>query len=200
VWSVVVYGSGAQVAEQNQQLEFFLPSPAHGTEFGVRLISSFLLRGDFDIQVDFGLLEWPYHNGTRIAIGLTHNPYDDYGVERLSLSASEPLGALEAYAADFGPFEIVPTADFTGKLRLVRSGSTQTGYYHGAEGWLSILSDAAPTGDITIQLHAWSHDWAFQDVDVRAAFDNFRVVTGELIWPTTAMSATTWGAIKQLYR
>ena len=36
VWSVAPYGSGAQVAEQNQELEFFMPSSASGTEFGAR--------------------------------------------------------------------------------------------------------------------------------------------------------------------
>jgi hypothetical protein len=50
------------------------------------------------------------------------------------------------------------------------------------------------------QLHAWSHDYAFQHHDVRAAFDNFTVVTGQLVWPGTPARVTTWGAIKELYR
>jgi hypothetical protein len=153
-----------------------MPSNSSGTEFGSRLVSLFLLRGDFDIQVDFSLLQWPYYNGVRTAIGLTHSPSDDYGVERSSLSASEPLGAQEVYVADFGPFVLVPTQDFTGKLRLVRSGDTQTGYYYNAGEWIPILTD------IAIQLHAWSHDYAFQHHDVRAAFDNFTVMTGQVVW------------------
>jgi len=59
VWTVVLYGSGAQVAEVNQELEFSMPADSSGTEFGSRLVSRFLLRGDFDIQVDFSLLQWP---------------------------------------------------------------------------------------------------------------------------------------------
>ncbi|MGD8453889.1 MAG: hypothetical protein PVJ57_18900 [Phycisphaerae bacterium] len=120
---------------------------------------------------------------------MTDNFYDDYGVERSSLSASEPLGAHEVYVADFvGPFVLVPTQDFTGKLRLVRSGGTQTGYYHNAGEWIPIRTASAPTEDIAIQLHAWSHNYAFQHHDVRAAFDNFTVTTGQVVWipePTT---------------
>jgi hypothetical protein len=181
-WAVDLYGSGAQIAEVNQELQFTMPSNSSGTEFGSRLVSHFLLRGDFDIHVDFSLLQWPYYNGVRTAIGLTDSPYDDYGVARSSLSASESSGAQEVYVADFGPFVLVPTQAFTGKLRLVRSGDTQTGYYSNAGEWIPILMDSAPTSDIAIQLHAWSHDYAFQHQDVRAAFDNFTVTTGQVVW------------------
>ncbi|MGD8452105.1 MAG: hypothetical protein PVJ57_09830 [Phycisphaerae bacterium] len=69
VWAPVLYGSGAQLAEVNQELQFTMPSTSSGTEFGSRLVSQFLLRGDFDIQVDYSLLQWPYYNGVRTAIG-----------------------------------------------------------------------------------------------------------------------------------
>jgi hypothetical protein len=183
IWTVDLYGSGAQIAEVNQELLFTMPSTASGTEFGSRLVSRFLMRGDFDLQVDFSLLDWPDYNGVRTAIGMTDSFYDDYGVERSSLSASEPLGAQEVYVADFvGWFTLVPTEDFTGKLRLVRSGDTQTGYYYDSGEWVRILTKSAITSDIAIQLHAWSHDYAFQHHDVRAAFDNFTVTTGQIIW------------------
>jgi hypothetical protein len=199
-WSVVVYGASTEVVEQNQQLEFFLPASSSGSEFGARLISGFQLRGDFDIRVEFRLLQWPADNGVRIAVALTDDWFDDYGMERSSLSAREQLGAQEVYIADFGPFVLVPTDDVTGKLRLVRSGVTQTGYYWHDGEWIPVLTDAAPGGDISIQLHAWSHDYAFTGSDVRAAFDDFTVMTGELIWPGTPVEETSWGAIKALYR
>jgi hypothetical protein len=181
-WAVDLYGSGAQMAEVNHELEFTMPSSSSGSEFGARLVSRFLLRGDFDIKVDFNLLRWPYYNGVRTAIGLTDSLYDDYGVQRSSLSARESLGAQEVYIADFGPFVLVPTQTFIGKLRLVRSGATQTGYYSNAGQWIPILTDSAPTADIAIQLHAWSHDYAFEQQEVRAAFDNFTVTKGQVVW------------------
>lgn len=198
-WDVVVYGSGAQIAEQNQQLEFIMPASASGYEFGTRLVSQFELRGDFDIRVDFLLPQWPQFNGVRIAVAMTDDLYDNYGMERSSLSAIEPLGAHEVYIADFGPFVLVPTEDLTGTLRLVRSGATQTGYFLDGAEWVPVQTDGAPTRDITIQLHAWSHDYAFRGWDVRAAFDNFTVMTGELHWPETPVRETSWGAVKRLY-
>lgn len=202
VWSVELYGLGAEVAEQNQMLEFTMTAGASGGEFGARLTSIFLLRGDFDIQIDFGLLEWPYYNGVRMAIAITDALYDDYGVERSSLSGSEPLGAQEVYVADFtsGPIQLVPTQDFSGRLRLVRSGPTQTGYYYGSSGWIPILTGPAPTEDMAIQLHAWSHDYAFQHQVVRSALDNFIVMLGEVLWPATPAGVTSWGLIKGSYR
>ncbi len=202
VWSVELYGFGAEVAEQNQELEFTMLADASGGEFGARLTSVFLLRGDFDIQIDFSLLEWPYYNGVRMAIAITDALYDDYGMERSSLSASEPLGAQEVYVADFtsGPIQLVPTQDFSGRVRLVRSGPMQTGYYYGASGWIPILTGPAPTEDMAIQLHAWSHDYAFQHQVVRSALDNFSIMSGEILWPVTPARATSWGSIKSLCR
>lgn len=197
-WEVVSYGSGAEIAEQNQQLEFFMPASASGYEFGTRLVSLFQLRGDFDIRVDFRLLQWPRYNGVRIAVAMTDNLYDNYGMERSSLSAIEPLGAQEVYIADFGPFVLVQTEDMTGTLRLVRSGSTQTGYFLQDGQWIPVQTDWAPTRDITIQLHAWSHDYAFRDWDVGAAFDDFTVMTGDLHWPEIPVLQTSWGAVKRL--
>lgn len=200
LWSVDLYGAGSQVAERNHRLEFEFPGSASGTEFGARLVSTFRLRGDFDIRVDYRLLEWPAYNGIRIAAALTDDYFDDYGMERSSLSAIEPLGEHEVYVADFGPFVLVETTDVSGTLRLVRSGATQTGCFASGGGWTPVLTDAAPTRDITIQLHAWSHDYAFRDIVVCASFDNFTVVSGELVWDPTPIEQTTWGSIKCLFR
>jgi hypothetical protein len=200
LWSTEIYGYPVQMVEQNQQLEYFVPAASAGGEYGARLVSVFQMRGDFDIQVDFSLLQWPNFNGVRSAVALTDSYYDDYGVERSSLSPTDPLGAHEVYVADFGPLVIVETQDLAGKLRLVRSGGAQTGYYWSAEGWVPLLTDPVTTADIKIQLHVWSHDYCFQHHDIRGAFDNFTVVSGELVWPATPTEASTWGAIKGLYR
>jgi hypothetical protein len=60
-----------------------MPAAAAGDEFGARLVSVFQLHGDFDIQVDFSLPQWPDYNGMRVAIGLTDSPFDDYGIKAL---------------------------------------------------------------------------------------------------------------------
>jgi len=199
-WSVDLYGSGPQLAEVNQQLEIALPGTSSGADFGARLVSEFVLRGDFDLQVDFRLLDWPFSNGVRLALAIV----GEYGLERTSFGsqADYPSWPREVYLTDFadGVHGITATEDVTGTLRLVRTGATQTGYHASAGQWVAIHTGPAPSGDVAIQVHAWSHDYAFRDWNVLAAVDNLAVTSGEVIWPYIAVRTGTWGAIKAVFR
>jgi len=150
-----------------------------------------LLRGDFDIQVDFSLLDWPSveqlgtGNGVRmgLAVGEGENWWsvqrEGYG----SLTFDFPGYPREVYACDFaGSVQgITPTDDMSGKLRLVRSGNTLTGYYFSLGSWVIVASGWVTTGDVSFTPTAWSHDYAFMDNNVLLAFDNFIVNSGLLI-------------------
>lgn len=203
VWTAYVYGSGPQIDETNQQLEMWMPSSSSGGDFGVKLASNFLLHGDFDVQVDFRLLTWPYGNGVRMAlgtnvVGLLPHP----GVERISFGYDDyPSYPREVYLTDFldGVAGITETDDTAGKLRLVRTGSYQTGYYYSGGGWALIHTGPAPTEDVAIKVAAFSA-YQFMHWDVLGAFDNFTVNSGEIIWPCSPAVNTTWGSIKALYR
>ncbi len=203
LWHVDVWGWGPQLAEAHQQLEMVIPGTSAGTDFGCKLASNFLLRGDFDIQVDFRLFTWPYGNGVRTALGMDEPGVPQHpGVERISFGQNDyPGWPREAYLTDFpdGVHGITATQDATGTLRLVRSGDTQTGYYYGPRGWVAIHTGPAPTADTAIKIAAWSA-YQFMHWDVYAAFDNLVVNSGELICPGTPVVATTWGAVKALFR
>ena len=203
LWTTYVYGSGPQLAEVNQQLEIVIPGTSSGVDFGVKLASEFLLRGDFDVQVDFRLLAWPFGNGVRMGLGMDQEGLLPHpGVERISFGQDDYPGCpREAYLTDFpdGVYGITGTDDVTGSLRLVRSGDTQTGYYYSADGWVAIHTGPAPTTDVGVKVAAWS-GYQFMHWDVFAAYDNFIVNSGELIWPGSPSEDTTWGSIKALYR
>ena len=94
---------------------------------------------------------------------------------------------------------ITGTEDVTGTLRLVRSGNTQTGYYYSSGGWVAIHTGPTPTTDVAVKVGAWSA-YQFMHWDVFAAFDNFVVTSGELVWPPIPVRASTWGSVKALYR
>jgi hypothetical protein len=202
LWTAPAYGTGPQIAAVNQELEIAIPSWSYGTDFGAKLHSNFLLRGDFDVQVDFRLLTWPFGNGVRTALGIDWGFLYPPGVERLSFGQNDYPGApRESYLTDLdgGVCGITGTSDMTGSLRLVRSGSMQTGYRYRAGGWVAICSGPAPTADVHLQVSAFTA-YQFMGWDVLAAFDNFVVTSGELVdFPTPAQS-TTWGTIKALYR
>ena len=83
LWAVSVYGTGPQIAEQNQELEIAIPGWSYGADFGAKLSSRFLFRGDFDVQVDFRLLTWPFGNGVRTALGIDRGFLYPPGVEQI---------------------------------------------------------------------------------------------------------------------
>lgn len=186
LWTAHVYGSGPEIAEVNHQLEVEMPGTSSGVDFGVKLAGNFLLRGDFDIQVDFRLRTWPYANGVRMGLGMdTDGLLPHPGVERISFGQNDyPWAPREAYLTDFpdGVYGITETDDVTGSLRLVRSGATQTGYYYGPGGWVTLHTGPAPTEDVAVKVATWS-GYQFMGWDVSAAYDNFVVNRGELIWP-----------------
>jgi hypothetical protein len=192
LWTVEVWGSGPQLAEANQQLEIFFPGSSSGADFGCKLASTFLLRGDFDVQVDFLLITWPFGNGVRMGFGIEEGgvPYHA-GVERTSFGQDDyPWEPREVYCVDFpdGVHGITGTSDMIGSLRLVRYGATQTGYYYGSGEWVVIGTGPAPTEDVAIKVAAWSA-YQFMHWDVLAAWDNLVVNSGELVWPQGPMGA-----------
>jgi hypothetical protein len=203
LWTVDVWGWGPEIAEAHQQLEIWMPGSCSGTDFGVKLASNFLLRGDFDIQVGFRLLTWPFANGVRMGLGMDEQTIPTHpGVERISFGQNDyPWAPREAYLTDFpdGVNGITATTDMTGALRLVRSGNSQTGYYYGSGGWVAIHTGPAPTADVAVKVAAWSA-YQFMHWDVFAAYDNFVVNSGELVWPGTPVANTTWGSLKALCR
>ncbi len=202
LWTVEVWGSGPQLAEANQQLELAMPGSCSGVDFGCKLASNFLLHGDFDIQVDFRLLTWPFGNGVRLGLGIDEPGIPTHpGVERVSFGQNDyPSWPRECYTTDFpdGVHGITGTDDMIGTLRLVRSEGTQTGYYYDA-GWVFIGTGPASPGDVAIKVAAWSA-YQFMHWDVTAAFDNLRVNSGEIVWPAIPVRESSWGKIKASYR
>ncbi|MFN8176887.1 MAG: hypothetical protein U0167_03120 [bacterium] len=197
VWVTDVWGSGPQIAEANQQLEISMPGSSSGQEIGCKLASVFLLRGNFDVQVDFRLLTWPVGNGVRMGMGIDEVGFPSHaGVERTSFGQSDyPGWPREVYCVDFpdGVHGITGTEDFTGTLRLVRSGNSQTGYYRSGDTWVVIGTGSAPTGDVRIKVAAWSA-YQFMHWDVFASWDNLVINTGTIVRPPPATGACCFPA------
>ncbi len=202
LWEITVIGTGPQIVAANQQLEVAIPGDSEGYDIAVKLASRFLMRGDFDVQVTFRLLAWPFANGVRMGLGTDHNillPHP--GVERISFGQNDyPGQPREAYLTDFpdGVHGITATGDMVGALRLVRSGATQTGYYLDGSTWVPIHTGPAPTADIGIKLATWS-GYQFMGWDVTAAWDDLVINSGEIVGPV-ATQKDTWGAVKALFQ
>ncbi len=205
MWIAGSTGAGPTIAETTGQVLINFHSnssnnPAAGF-FGAAYGSICQLSGDFDMQVDFDLLTWPPANGVRVGLGTPMAT-----MERTSFNGGDGFGTREVYVVDLrgggGGLVITPgsTGDASGKLRLGRMGNTVTGYYYdpaNSNPWVTLGSYSGPgmAADAQVALGSWSHDYAFADVNVAMAFDNFTVQQGRLVCPSpTAATLTSFEA------
>ena len=188
LWWTYANDTGPSIAEINQRVEISLPGESYGERFGAGYSSAFNLRGDFDVEVEYSLLNWPVQSGVRVGMRATNS--NDWGqVERTGWGFDDgiPGSPKEVYLVNFNwdVQGITPTADHTGKLRLRRRGNVLTGYYFdsGTGNWVFLHSAIINTDDVQIHLDTWSHDSAFSDSDVLIAFDDFVIYEGEIVYP-----------------
>lgn len=180
LWAASATG-GSAYAEANQRLEIVFPSTSNGSDFGTGYTSRCRLRGDFDVQVDYELLNWPQANGVRIGLGSAGGV-----VERTSFSSNIysdyigwPREVFLTHLTGDGVNGIVETGIEPGKLRLVRQSGVLTGYSFTSDGWVPVHSGYSTTNDSAISLSAWSHNGIFTGREVKLAFDNFVVNQGQ---------------------
>ncbi len=184
LWTPFVEGNGPAYAFVNGRLELSMPASASGSTFATGLRSECQLSGDFDIALEYLLLDWPLSNGVRSGI-VVGGSWTSGAVERTSFGSSSdyPGYPREVYLTHMGDGVngIVETPDFAGTLRLQRSGTTLTGYRSSAEGWVEIHTGGVGTEDVAIALQAWSHDYAFVQQAARLAFTAFEVRSGRVV-------------------
>jgi hypothetical protein len=189
-WQLNYMGIGPMVNETNQRLEILIPAnifaqPINSSQVLSGITSACNLRGDFDFQVDYELLEWPPSNGVHILLDAhrltaSHGHLNDNVVR-----ASLPNVPKDIYFTDFGDgvYQVNATSDKAGKLKIVRSGSMITGYYYSdSSRWTLIHStqEEFPT-DISIKLGEWSERNIFANRQAKIAFDNFILNRGQLV-------------------
>lgn len=183
-WAFSVFGSGPMMGVNQQRLEIVHPPHSAGDLFGAEAVSVCHLRGDFDIWVDYLLLQWPSANGIRL--GLVTTP-DESNVVRVSFAAGDGFEGYpgEVYLTFFadGVQGIIGTGDASGALRLVRSNDRATGYYYRAGNWVLLHSGPISTADVRFGLRTWGHTQVFSGAEVKVAFDNFVVSQGQVICP-----------------
>jgi hypothetical protein len=171
-WSLSESG-GTSIEETNGRIEIEVPSSASGSSFVASISSICNLTGDFDVQVDYELLEWPANAGVRMGL-IAHNRssgrcyfFNDFTQQ-------------DSFFADHnGSIQTAPATGTTGKLRITRVGNQWTSYYWDGATWqVTHTTSATVTSDHRVTLQAWGHDDRFGDKQVRVAFDNFVLNSG----------------------
>ncbi len=175
-WSIE--GPPGTVSERNQRLEIALGQGAGGTG----IVSVCSLAGNFDVQVDYTLLNWPPSNpyGLRLgAVDLGVGQFGEVGIYRNS-SAGHPLEFYTLVFADHATQTV--TTDTTGTLRLVRIGSTLSGYFDNGANWVLVGSSTATTTATRFNLDVSTSD-SQASGNILIAFDNFKVNAGTITCP-----------------
>ena len=174
------------VRETDGQLQMWLGPENTASTFHVDAMSTWLLRGDFDIQVDYRLLSWPAHNGIRVGLkagGVQSGAALDAVLRMndavLRLRDSDPE---ESYVTHFGDGVRgnLPTSDSAGTLRLVRRGDRIAGYYLSHNAWMQIREGPAGREDGPVLLGVWGHK---HTGGAHVAFDNFTVNYATIVEP-----------------
>lgn len=164
-------GTGVTVEEVDGRLEIAI-APTAVAEGDDDLISGALTTncrylGDFEVRVDFQLLDWPAASGV---IGQLASWYNAYAATVGRFSNN--LGA-EEYAGWFpGALNSFATDHREGALRILHRGTLSVAQYRVSGRWQPLVS-ARVTGAPTIGLQLMSRDDWFAHEPVRIAFDNF---------------------------
>jgi hypothetical protein len=87
--------NGPTVAETNQRLEITFPADCSGSEFNGMYSCLSKLTGDFDVQVDYQLLDWPYGHGVRLGLCFSSGSYYYANILRNVGSTMEPSSGQE---------------------------------------------------------------------------------------------------------
>lgn len=195
-WLIAVGGTGPTIVEAGGHVEVSLPADARDgpvpvpgipPAFSAAYALKCPVRGDFDVQVGYRLLEWPAVNGAGVRLVARTVPALVHAgeVQRRSLTvAGAPLefylGAVGDQAGG-GSAAVFPTGDAAGVLRLVRRGEIVVSYWAGsADGaFVPLVAARAPTADVSIAFGAFSREGEFGGRGVRVAFDHFRLSDGE---------------------
>ena len=133
-------------------------------------------RGDYEVSIDYTLLDWPSANGTQFVLGefppgQVNVRRDQFQTERYAASDSSGHAAIAA------------TEDRAGSLRLVRHGTSVVGSYRaGADRpWVELPAQLTSPFDATFQIFLWSDGKNFAGKKVRVAVDNFRLAATNVV-------------------
>jgi len=181
---------GTNVEESGGRLMMTMGPTTEGVDRGGEVYSKWVLRGPFDVQVDYELIEWPDHN--RASVGLFLDLTDDqWSLQRLSARVGTWDGTDETYCTHFSSMHggkcegMMATSHRKGTLRLIRDeGSVLSAYVRSPEndGWMLVNSAQMPQVDAKPLLAL------FGELDprtVKVAFDTFRTNRGQVVPPGT---------------
>lgn len=143
------------------------PEAEPDPSFGAGAYCTYLLKGDFDVRVDYELITWRPGSGVRVglSVGIPGVPRRFMNVERVGWGSPEwpHLTFREVYLVNFEDQirGITSTDDRSGTLRICREGEILIGYYRTPEGWYELHRAEWSMEDVYVWIGVWSHEYLF---------------------------------------
>jgi hypothetical protein len=177
LWFVTIVPAGVgTISETNQQLEMTRITPASSSYQG--LASKCKVSGDFDVQADYRLLNWPAQNFYTVRLAAQDLPQGDIGLVGVYRNSYADENYQFRSQVGLAGLVVVSTTDTSGTLGLRRSGSTISGYdSHGT------ISSASTTQGPTGFVIDFATPLPTSPLNVAIAFDNFKVNSGTVSCP-----------------
>jgi hypothetical protein len=174
-------GSGVTATVANERLEIGIPAAVGG--FGNIGIVDYLFLGDFDLQVDFSLLNWPAHNQTQVQMGVGSKGGQGYfQVGRRSRGLNEGDGTEIYYTMVKQQWtgDIAAASGDAGKLRIKRTGATVEGLFWDGSAWHSLGSYSAPIYGQPSYVFMNFSNTGGDSPAILGAFDNIKITYNTL--------------------
>jgi hypothetical protein len=189
-WWITAQGTGPSMTQTNGQLEITVPpattnDPVLGyTDFGV-LLNNCRLQGDFDVQTDYRLLEWPPAAGVNVdfnAVGFDTNGNYTGSAGMFVFDPGSGTGISSNFQGGANAF--IPFAALSGTVRLTRVGDALTASYLNGGVWTTLLTGSFTAPLASADMDVFSNAPPFSHPEVKVAYDNFRVNSGTFSCPT----------------
>jgi hypothetical protein len=176
LWSLWNMGAGTTAQVANNRLEVTVGGNGYAGLNGW----GFTLIGDFEMKVDFTLINWPLANGTQLAIGTFDASYQSQVQVARANTRTPTITDVEQYFAiimgDNHATNVTGQTD-GGTLRLVRTGNKMEGFYLDGSEWKSILAvtntDLGQRVGVTMGIGPYGNNYS--GITAIAAFSNIRI-------------------------
>ncbi len=180
-----VTGSGVSISQTNGELEVSVPSAAQvDASFGyisLGVSAQCRLVGNFDVQVDYRLLDWPVPSDVNLSLDTFPPDFSEvHGM--FVFNPGSGTGISTHFPGPINTFVQDPAT--SGSLRLQRVGAMLTAYYLSANGWTALQSTTESLADQLVNLNVFSNAPPFSHPDVKVAYDNFQVSSGSFACPS----------------
>lgn len=137
------------------------------------IISKFAILGDFDVQVDF-ICNIPLDTditGQAFGIYVSNNGLAKFASDTFFISqySNDSIGPYRAGV--IGDNDTGGSYHSSGKFRIVRNGTTLTGYYYESGEWIAFSTKTLNALDVYV--HLFCRQWGGISTSMNVDFDNF---------------------------